>query len=145
MQTYIGVNSSLYSTLAAQSVIYLEQASTLTDYGRFSEALHIYDHALLPQKLHPAVVLERAELASRQYKAGELFRIPDEALRDASRQGLDLDAPEFRLMAIIRASAAYSHKGVCEPAVSEISRAQLWLNDLPVTDYTDLQVRVPLP
>lgn len=145
MQPYIGVNTSLYSTLAAQSVSYLEQASTLTDYGRYPEALYIYDHALLPQQLHPAVVLGRAELALKQYKVGELFRIPDEALRDASRQGLDLDAPEFRLMAIMRASAAYSHKGVCEPAVKEISRAQLWLKDLPVTDYTDLQVRVPLP
>ena len=140
MQPYMGVNTSLYSTLDAKSVMHLEQATALTEYGQYLEAQQLYDNALLSQRLIPVVVLGRAELALKQYKMGELFRICDESLHNASRQNLDLDAAAFRLMAIMRAFAAFSHKGVCEPAVAEISRAQGWLKDTPVTEYSDLQV-----
>ena len=140
MQPYTGVNTSLYSTLDTQSIIHLEQAVTLTDFGQYPEAQKIYEKAILSQRLKPVVVLGRAELALKQYKMGELFRICDESLDDASRQNMDLDAAAFRLIALMRAFAAYSHKGVCEPAVAEISRAQGWLKDTPVTEYSDLQV-----
>ena len=140
MQPYTGVNTSLYSTLDAQSITQLEQAIALTDYGQYSDAQQIYGKALLSQRLKPVVVLGRAELALKQYKIGELFRICDESLDDASRQNMDLEAAAFRLIALMRAFAAYSHKGVCEPAVAESSRAQGWLEDTPVTEYSDLQV-----
>ena len=143
VQPYTGVNTSLYPTLEAQSVMSIEEATAFIDYGQYREAQNIYDKALLPQRLIPVVVLGRAELALKQNKMGELFRICDEGLRNASRQNLDLDAAAFRLMAILRAFAAYSHKGVCEPAVAEISRAQDWLKDIPVTEYSDLQVCIP--
>ena len=53
-----------------------------------------------------------------------------------------MEKPEFRLMTLTRAFAAYSRKGICEPAVAEIARAQEWLKDMNVTEYTDIQVRV---
>lgn len=142
MQPYTGINTSLYATLSAESTIHLEHASLLTDHGRVEEAQQIYDGALLAQRLHPAVVLGRADLTLKQFKMGALFRITDEALRDASMQGSELNMPEFRLMALMRAFAAYSHRGVCGPALTEISRAQSWLKDVPVTEYTDIQVRI---
>ena len=142
MQSYQGVNSSLYSSLGTHAVEHLEQASILTDRGRYAEAHHIYDHILLPQRLIPVVVLGRAELALKQYRMGALFRILDEALHHASRCGSDLNEPEFRLMALTHAFAAYSHKGICEPAVAEIARTYEWLKDTAVTEYTDIQVCV---
>lgn len=71
---------------------------------------------------------------------GNLFRLLDEALLHASEEKWDLEKPEFRLMALTRAFAAYFHKGVCEPSVMEIARAQAWLKDADVTEYTDIQM-----
>ena len=141
MQPYLGVNSSLYTSLDINSVNCLEHASILTDRGHYAEAQRVYDQDLLPQRLVPAVILGRAELALKQYKMGVLFRTVDEALCCASRDGFDLDEPQYRLMSVIRAFAAFSHKGICEPAVVEITRAQEWLKDTSVTDYTDIHVR----
>ena len=69
-QPYSGVNTSLYSTLEAHSIQYLEKASILTDHGHYSKAQHIYDHDLSSQRLLPPVVLGLAELALKQYKMG---------------------------------------------------------------------------
>lgn len=140
MQAYTGVNSSLYPTLDAPSITFLERANTLTALGRYEEAEHIYGQDLYTQRLIPVVVLGRAELALKQYKVGLLYRTLDEALHHASERGLDLDQPAFRLMAISRAFAAFSHKGICEPAVEEIARGQEWLKNVDVTDYTDIHV-----
>ena len=137
MQSYSGVNTSLYHTLSEGSMQSLEKASILTDRGFYKESQRIYDNELLAQRLLPVVVLGRAELALKQYKMGLLYRMLDEAL---SIEGADLDAAEYRVMAVMWAFAAYSHKGACDPAVVEIERAQEWLKDVPVTVYTDVQV-----
>lgn len=73
---------------------------------------------------------------------GVLYRLLDEALLYASEQRWDLDEAQFRLMALTRAFAAFSHNGICEPAVTEIARAQIWLRDVNVADYTDIQVNI---
>lgn len=74
MQAYLGVNSSLYSRLDTRSIEHIENASRLTDYGRYAEAQQIYDNDLLSQRLFPAVVLGKAELALKQYKMGTCSR-----------------------------------------------------------------------
>ena len=45
-------------------------------------------------------------------------------------------------MALLRAFGALLHKGIIGPALDEIGRAQGWLHDLPVSEYTDIQVGV---
>ena len=110
MQSYRGVNSSLYSSLNQNLIEHLEQAITLTEQGAYGEAQIIFDEKFnSPQRLNSVVVLERAELALKQLKLGVLYRTLDEALATASE--VDLDASEYRLMALLRAFAALSHQG----------------------------------
>lgn len=43
-------------------------------------------------------------------------------------------------MSLTRAFAAFSHLGDYKPALEEIDKAWIWLKDVPVTEYTDIQV-----
>lgn len=161
MQLYRGVNTSLYSSLDLSSVDHLERAITLTEQGAYGEAQVVFDEKLnFQHRLNAVVVLEKAELALKQFKLGVLYRILDEALATASKT--DLDVAEYRLMATLRAFAALSHKGnVCDtyrvkywqykrsnddfgiqinPATAELERARNWLKDVSVSEYTDVQV-----
>ena len=140
MQPYRGINSSLYSTLDVASVQHLERAIILTDLGAYTEASRIFDQELYSLRLKPVVVLARAELALRQLKHGLLFRTLDEALNNAERDDTDLDQGEFRLMYLLRGFAILSYKGIKEPPLEEIHRAKEWLRDVPVCEYTDIQV-----
>lgn len=140
MQPYRGLNTSLYCTLDVASIQLLERAVVLTDLGSYTEASNIFSEDLFSCRLIPVVVLARAELALRQLKVGLLYRISDEALTDAENNGLKLDKAEFRLMYMLRAFAILSHKGIKEPPVEEIYRAKQWLRDIPVCEYTDVQV-----
>ena len=145
MQPYFGLNTSLYSSLDDCSIERLETAIVLTDRGAYDEAQRIFDGDLLPLKMLPVVVLGRAELEFKQYKVGRVFRTLDKALTHASKRGADLERAEFRLMSLTRAFAAFSHEGDYKPALEEIHKAHAWLKDVPVTDYTDIQVSVPPP
>ena len=142
MQVYHGINTSLYSTLDLASVRFLERAVILTDLGSYTEAQCLFDRQLYSCRLTPVVVLARAELALRQLKYGLLFRILDEALAEVENNGLDVNKAEFRLMYLLRAFAILSHKGIKEPPLDEIFRAKEWLKDIPVTEYTDIQVSI---
>lgn len=162
MQLYRGVNTSLYSSLNQNSIELLERAVTLTEQGAYGDAQIIFDEEFSSQqRLNAVVLLERAELALKQLKLGILYRTLDEALAAASE--VELDAPEYRLMAMLRAFAALSHKGnvrgtnliksrkymylrimtveiQINPAIEELNRARNWLLDVPVSEYTDIQV-----
>lgn len=112
MEPFVGVNTSLYHSLNPQSIEFLEQAVTLTEQGAYEKAQVIFDGDLASQRLNSAVVLARAELALKQLKYGVLYRTLDEVLTSASEAGdCDLDASEYRLMRLLRAFAAFSHKG----------------------------------
>lgn len=142
MQPYYGLNTSLYHSVDTIAIRHLEQAIVLTEQGAYIEAQRIFDGVLALQRLTPVVVLARADLALKQLKVGLLYRLLDEALAKASESLPDgaLDMAEYRLMALLRAFAALLHKGIIDPALDEICRAQNWLRDLPVSEYTDIEV-----
>lgn len=146
MQPYYGLNISLYHSVDTIAIRHLEQAIVLTEQGAYTEAQCIFDDTLALQRLTPVVVLARAELALKQLKVGLLYRLLDEALGRASESLQDgaLDMAEYRLMALLRAFGALLHKGIIGPALDEIRRAQGWLQDLPVSEYTDIQVGVQI-
>lgn len=110
MEPYRGVNTSLYHSLDPESIGYLERAVTFTEQGAYEKAQVIFDKDIASQRLNSAVVLARAELALKQLKCGVLYRTLDEALTTARASDLDLDAAEYRLMRLLRAFAALSHK-----------------------------------
>ena len=142
MQPYRGANTSLYHSLDQNAIEHLERVGTLTEQGAYQEAQEILDKHLSAQSLNPAVVLARAELALKQLKYGVLYRMLNEALVKAVEgEERNLDAPEYRLMGLLRALAILSHKGNYKPAVEEIGRAQSWLKEVHVNEYTDVQVQ----
>lgn len=101
----------MYHSLNLQSIEFLERAVTLTEQGAYEKAQVIFNGDLASQRLNSAVVLARAELALKQLKYGVLYRTLDEVLTTASKAGdCDLDASEYRLMRLLRAFAAFSHK-----------------------------------
>ncbi len=140
MQPYYGLNTSLYHSVDTTAIRHLERAIVLTEQGAYTEAQCIFDDALASQRLIPVVVLARAELALKQYKAGLLYRLLDEALAKGSEclQDGALDMAEYRLMALLRAFGAILHKGIIGPALDEVRRAQGWLQDYPLSEYTDI-------
>lgn len=138
MQKYCGVNTSLYSTINADLIPLLETAIVLTERGSYAKAEAILEGDLSVQRFLPVVVLARAECALKQFKVGVLYRILDEAL---SKPDVNHEAPEYRLMALMRAFAALSYKGDMRPATDELERSKIWLRDVEVTEYTDIQVR----
>lgn len=138
MQKYCGVNTSLYSTIDADLISLLESAIVLTERGSYAKAEAILEGDLSLQRSLPVVVLARAECALKQFKVGVLHRILDEAL---CKPGVSHEAPEYRLMALMRAFAALSYKGDLRPALDELERSKIWLRDVEVTEYTDIQVR----
>ncbi|MCJ1282851.1 hypothetical protein MMC26_002177 [Xylographa opegraphella] len=142
MPPYYGLNTSLYYSIDTNAIQHLEQAIVLTERGAYTEAQCIFDEALAFERLTPVVILARAELALKQLKVGLLYRLLDEALGRASESLQDgtLDMAEYRLMGLMRAFGALLHKGIIDPALDEIHRAQRWLQDLPVSEYTDIQV-----
>jgi hypothetical protein len=142
MQSYYGLNTSLYRSMDTITIRHLEQAIVLTEQGAYAEAQYIFDNVLASHKLKPVIVLARADWALKQMKVGMLYRLLDEALGRASEslQDAALDMAEYRLMALLRAFGAIRHKGILGPALDEIRRAQDWLQDLPVSEYTDIQV-----
>ncbi|MCJ1467185.1 hypothetical protein MMC07_005808 [Pseudocyphellaria aurata] len=140
MEPYRGVNTSLYHSLDPESIEHLERAVTFTEQGTYEKAQAIFDKDIASQMLNSAVVLARAELALKQLKYGVLYRTLDEALTTARASDLDLDAAEYRLMRLLRAFAALSHKADINPVVEEIGRARVWLQGVPVSAYTDIQV-----
>ena len=142
MQPYQGINTSLYHTLDAASIQHLEHAVVLTDLGAYSEAQCLFDKELRFCRLNPVVVLARAELVLRQLKYGLLFRILEEALVTAESDCLDIDRAEFRLMYLLRGFAILSHRGIKDPPLEEIHRAKEWLKNVPVAEYTDIQVSI---
>ena len=146
MQPYYGINTSLYQSVDSIAIQHLEHAIVLTEQGAYSEAQRIFDDALATQRLTPVVVLARAELALKQLKVGLLYRLLEEALQIASESPQDgiLDLAEYRLMALLHAFGALLHSGTIGPALNEICRAQSWLQDLPVSEYTDIQVRMDI-
>lgn len=139
MPTYCGVNTSLYSSIDDKLIPYLERAIAWTDQGNYGEAEKILETELSSQRSLPVIVLARAEWALKQLKFGVLYRILNEALSNPS---INLEASEYRLMALMRAFAALSYKGDLGPAIDELKRSKVWLQDIDVTDYTDIQVRM---
>ncbi|KAL9125548.1 MAG: hypothetical protein Q9217_005259 [Psora testacea] len=137
MQPYGGVNTSLYPALDHELLPHLERAVISTEQGAYGEAQVIIDRNLSSANLVPVVVLARAELALKQFKVGLLYRIVNDAL---SQSVWNHDAPEYRLIRLIRAFALLSHKGDIRPALEEIDRAREWLRDVPVSEYTDIHV-----
>ncbi|KAF2105079.1 hypothetical protein NA57DRAFT_71274 [Rhizodiscina lignyota] len=137
---FVGLNTSLYSTLHGKQIEHLERSIWLRRVGRFNEALDIFRENLDEVKEVPVVLIEQANIYLECYSYGKLYRFLDKPLRDREGDEETLARPEWRLMALTRAMVVVRHRGTIEPAIEELERTQKWLKDFPVDSYTDVHV-----
>ncbi|KZF22832.1 hypothetical protein L228DRAFT_137515 [Xylona heveae TC161] len=143
LRHYTGVHTSLYGSLDTASIANLEKAILFTEIGHYAQAHAIFETGFLTTRSVPVVVIEEAELAMQQLHYGEVYRILGRGLQAAQRSpGYDVNEPALRFMSLFQAMAAIHYKGTVTPAIEQIHRTQQWLKDVPVSEYTDIQVDV---
>lgn len=140
LSSYRGVNTSLYKSLSTENIKLIEDAIWLKISGQNDNARAIFDNDLKPAATTPIVILERADLELEAGRWGVAWRILDSALKDLKDSGADLDLPEYRLMALTRVMLGVRHRGDLVSAAQEVERTSRWLCELPVEEYTDIQV-----
>jgi tetratricopeptide (TPR) repeat protein len=140
MATHLGLCASLYSSLSSQSVVLLERAIRLKKIGRYQDAVAIFQHNLNSVHDVPIVLIEWSNLYLEHGRYGEVYRLLEKPLQDQAQNQEVLDRPEWRLLALQRVLVETRHKGILEPAISELQRTKKWLWDLPVSEYSDIQV-----
>jgi hypothetical protein len=118
----------------------IERAIWLKMIGQVNAARAIFNHELKPFMRFPLFTIELADLEHESGRWGKAWRILDSGLAYAIETGEDLDAPEYRLMALTRAMLGTRHRGDLASSALEVERTQRWLCDVPVTEYTDIQV-----
>lgn len=143
MAIYLGLSSSLYPSLSAELVVLLERAIWLKQIGKYQDALAIYQRDLSSVHDVPVVLIEWSNLYLEHGRYGELYRLLEKPLQDQAHDQKVLDRPEWRLLTLQRVLVETRHKGVHEPAIAELERTKKWLWDLPVSEYSDIQVSLP--
>lgn len=142
---YWGIHTSLYRSLPVESIRSIERAIWLKMTGRANDARAVFDHELKSSTKFPVVTIEYADLELEAGRWGRAWRMLDSALANATEANDDLDAPEYRLMALTRAMLGTRHRGDLVSSVQEIKRSHSWLLNVPVAEYTDIQVRFASP
>ena len=109
--------------------------------GRTDDARAIFGDELKRFEKTPVVAIEHAELELEAGKWGRAWRILDSRLIDLKKFHEDLDSPEHRLILLTWAMLGTRHRGDLASSAREIERTQVWLGNVPVSDYSDVQVR----
>lgn len=138
--TYRGIHTSLYGALPVETIKDIERAIWFKMTGRANDARAIFQHELKPFMRLPVVIIEYADLEHEGGRWGTAWRILDAGLADAKESRKDLDAPEYRLIALTRAMLGTRHRGDLASSALEVERTQRWLCNVPITEYTDIQV-----
>jgi hypothetical protein len=108
--------------------------------GQMDDARRIFDDELDGFAKTPIVIIERANLEHEAGRWGQAWRILDTGLDDLRRIRADLDLPEHRLMALMRAMFGIRHRGDIISATRELERARCWLCKVRAAEYSDIQV-----
>jgi hypothetical protein len=137
---YRGIYTSLYIELPKDAIQHIERAIWLRMTGNFDTARAIFDNELKPFGNVAIIAIEYTDLELDACRWGQGWRILDTALKYLNDTGANLDLPEHRLMAITRAMIGVRHRGDVDSSALEIERTKQWLHDVPVAEYTDIQV-----
>jgi hypothetical protein len=140
LSAFRGLHTSLYNSLPAEAIQDVERAIWFKMSGRVDDGRAIFNRELKAYRSFPVVIIERADLELEAGRWGAAWKILDSALRDLKEANADLDQPEHRLMALTWAMLGTRHRGDLASAALEIERTQDWLRNVPVADYTDVQV-----
>ena len=138
---YWGIHTSLYASLPSNAVQHLERAIWLKIAGRATEARATFETELEPFAAVPVVAIEHADFELEAGRWGRAWRILNVRLEEAQNTNEDLGTAEHRLMALTWAMLGTRHRGDVTSSAREIERTQDWLSEVPVAQYTDIQVR----
>jgi hypothetical protein len=139
MSRFFGLIPSLYDSLHDdQAVILLEIAIYNRELGFHAKALSIFRNGLRRWLNVPIVVYEYAQTFLGQDKVKDAYTILSTYI--ASVEVDFLGHPEMRLLALCLGFVEIWHKGRLDRAVEEVNRTREWLKDVPIDQYTDLQV-----
>jgi hypothetical protein len=109
--------------------------------GRTDDARAIFGNELKRFERTTVVAIEHAELELEAGKWGRAWRILDSRLIDLKKSHEDLDSSQHRLILLTWAMLGTRHRGDLASSAREIERTQVWLGNVPVSDYSDIQVR----
>jgi hypothetical protein len=126
-----------YEFLDNDSIQLLERAIWLGWLGRLDEALAIFDDELADWAVVPVIVVERNIACLRSNELARARMFTARYLEELDEEELDL--PENRLIAIQHAYLELS-QGRLAGSLRELDRAYEWLKEVPVSEYTDVQV-----
>jgi hypothetical protein len=118
----------------------LEDAIWLKLTGQSEAARAIFQDELKPFKNLPIISLEHADFELENGRWGRAWRILDSCLSTLKDNSANPGLPEHRLMALTRAMLGIRHRGDHATAAWEVERTRLWLQHVPVAEYTDIQV-----
>lgn len=140
--TLHGNHTSLYRSCPPNLVEKVERFIWLRKVGEFAQAHRLLETELSRYQHHPLVLIEAAELYNAQTRYGMMWRILGDGIESLRGSKVKLDLPEWRLISLIHAMAAVLHRGTLEPAVEQLQRTRLWLQELDVDKYTDIHVGI---
>src|SRR3954464_9475711 len=137
---YRGVYTSLYTSLPDFAVRHIEQALLLKVTGQVSSARAIFTGELKAFRNIPIVAIEHADLELEAGRWGAAWKTLNSARDHFKRVRADFDLPEHRLIALTWVMLGIRHRGDLDSAARELERTRQWLWELPVSEYTDIQV-----
>ena len=136
-----GSLTSLYNTLDIASVLLLEKAILYRNIRNFSISLTVFDSFPVSVAVQPAVVVEHTWTLIVQYRFREARTIATKGLSafrsDSAREKHDGPAILLRAMSAGLDALIEGSMGGCYESLGEI---YAWLNNVPLTDFTDVQV-----
>lgn len=139
---YYGCLTSLYPTVSAEIVNYLEQVLWANRTTSYEKALSIFEEHLKSHLDKPVVLFELADLHFSNFRYKALYDLLDPKLsRLKTESPKTLDEPIWRLLLLIHGTAVNRGRGEMEPAVIQLKRTKQWLAELPVSEYTDVHVQ----
>jgi hypothetical protein len=144
--TAYGLHTSLYADLAEEDVALLEKAIFLRGVCDFHGSVMIFENWSSPTKAHPAVALEYGltlGLDGRHRKAGDIFQA---ALLRAQEDNPDpvAEADIYRLIRMHHGMTQIFSHGKLGPAWKSMQDVRPWLKQVPIREYTDIQVSAPM-
>lgn len=136
-----GSLTSLYRTLDRHSILSLEKAIVHRNLRNFFKSLAIFDAFPAPIAVRPAIVLEHTWTLIAQYRFREARSI---AVRGLSSFQIERPGEEGHDAAIVlRALLAGLDaliEGLMTGCYESLEEIYAWLRNVPLTDFTDVQV-----
>ena len=134
---------SLYHTLDHQIIVRLEEAILCCCLRDFNSAVAVFDSFSVELRHHPVIAYQHSQAYWMQWSHFKGAEILQEALSAAEKSRADIQDPGvFTLLRLCYATAKYCTEGNLTLARDAMKETRSWLSDVPMQEYTDIQVNM---